>query len=119
MTNEQKVRAYDEAIERAKNYYNTTDSIADTELIELIFPELKESEDERIKNEIIKFLELPHPQFVGKRHQEKWIAWLEKQGNLADKVIKPKFHEGEWVVFNNRHDSVYQVEKIMYDLKDK
>lgn len=36
----------------------------------------------------------------------------EKQGNLADKVIKPKFHEGDWVVFNNRHGSVYQVEKI-------
>lgn len=26
--------------------------------------------------------------------------------------IEPKFHEGDWVVFNNRHDSVYQVEKI-------
>ncbi len=35
--------------------------------------------DKEISNEIIKFLELPHPQFVGKRHQEEWIAWLEKQ----------------------------------------
>lgn len=25
---------------------------------------------------------------------------------------EPKFKEGEWVVFNNRHDSVYQIEKI-------
>jgi hypothetical protein len=37
---------YNKALERAKNYYSTTDSVADTELIELIFPELAESEDE-------------------------------------------------------------------------
>ena len=42
-------KKYKEALERAKNYYSTTDSVADTELIELIFPELKESEDERIR----------------------------------------------------------------------
>ena len=46
-----------------------------------IFPELKESEDEKVRKEIIDFLKLPHPQFVGKRDHEKWIAWLEKQGN--------------------------------------
>lgn len=43
--------------------------------------------DEVIRNEIIKFLELPHPQFVGKRHQEEWVAWLEKQRD-KDKLIK-------------------------------
>ncbi len=26
--------------------------------------------------------------------------------------IEPKFKVGDWVVFNNRHDSIYQVEKI-------
>jgi hypothetical protein len=46
---EEKAKAYDNAIERAKNYYSTTDSVADTELIELIFPELKEGEDEKIR----------------------------------------------------------------------
>jgi len=45
-----------------------------------IIPKLRESEDEKIRKEIIDFLELPHPQFVGKRDHEKWIAWLEKQG---------------------------------------
>lgn len=78
MTNKEK--AYDEALERAKKYCSTTNSVADTELIELIFPELCELEDEKIRKEIINFLELPHPQFVGKRDHEKWISWLEKQG---------------------------------------
>lgn len=26
--------------------------------------------------------------------------------------VEPKFHEGDWVVFNNKHQSIYQVEKI-------
>lgn len=39
------------------------------------------NEDERMRKEIIDFLRLPHPQFVGKRDHEKWIDWLEKQGN--------------------------------------
>jgi hypothetical protein len=37
----------------------------------------------------------------------------EKQGEqeLADKA-EPRFHEGDWVVFNEHHDSIYQIEKI-------
>ena len=52
----------------------------DRETIEYIFPELRESEDEKMRKEIIQFLLLPHPQFVGNRNYEKWIDWLEKQG---------------------------------------
>lgn len=54
--------------------------IVRVEDLENTFPELKESEDERIRKELISFLQLPHPQFAGKRNQEKWLAWLEKQG---------------------------------------
>lgn len=64
--------------------------------LEHILPELKESEDERTRKEIIGFLQLPHPQFVGERKQEKWITWLGKQGekmsdpryNILDKLIE-------------------------------
>ena len=84
MIQEEKAKAYDEVLEKAKNLY--VDSQIDFKKnLETLFPELKESEDERIKNEIIKFLELPHPQFVGKRHQKEWIAWLEKQGEQKSK----------------------------------
>lgn len=81
MTQEEKARRYDEAIEIARQYYNDRAMPIGTNFkLERIFPELKEDEDERIRKEIIDFLELPHPQFVGKRDHEKWIAWLEKQG---------------------------------------
>ena len=48
------------------------------------------NEDEMIRKAIIDFLGLPHPQFVGKRDHEKWIAWLEKQSEKksADEVLK-------------------------------
>lgn len=70
--------------------------IVRVEDLENTFPELKESEDERIRKELINFLQLPHPQFVGKRNQEKWLAWLEEQDEQksADKV-EPKFKVGD------------------------
>ena len=70
---------YQEALERAKEALLTSTSYG-MSVIKEIFPELKENEDEKIRKAIIDFLELPHPQFVGKRDHEKWIAWLEKQG---------------------------------------
>lgn len=42
---------------------------------------------------------------------DKLLSEKQSEQKPANKV-EPKFHEGEWVVFNNRHDSVYQVEKI-------
>ena len=42
MTEKEKAKAYDEAIERAKKLYSNR-------IAEEIFPELKESDDERIR----------------------------------------------------------------------
>ena len=89
LTIEQKAKAYGEAIEQAKKELTTCGDIncdAARQIFRL-FPELKESENERIRKEIIDFLELPHPQFVGKRDHKTWIAWLEKQGE--PKEINP------------------------------
>lgn len=78
----QKARFYDLIIDRAKKELDGCDSpTCDTaSLIFRLIPELNIDEDERIRNEIIQFLQLPHPQFVGKRDHEEWIAYLEKQG---------------------------------------
>lgn len=50
MTEKEKAKAYDEALERAKKLHDKID-------IKEIFPELSESEDERIKKAIIEFFE--------------------------------------------------------------
>lgn len=78
MTTEQKAKAYDEAIKRAKafelpEYKNIMASV---------FPELKESEDEKIRKELIAIYS------VGAKVNAKTgdipdrdiVAWLEKQG---------------------------------------
>jgi len=155
MAQKDKAKAYDKALEKARQlcaYPTTKPFISD---LQDLFPELQESEDERIRKELISH-------FCGIRDNcgKDWygynindiIAWLEKQGEQkpiisddalregiahfgitqrqidnwlkkyvdvekqreqkpADKV-EPKFHEGEWVVFNDNHDSVYQIEKI-------
>lgn len=80
---------YKEALERAKECLQdgTITTIARDYILE-IFPEFQESKDERIRKEIIDFLGLPHPQFVGKRDHEKWIAWLEKQSEKKGYTFK-------------------------------
>ena len=52
------------------------------EKVEGFLPELKESEDERISKEIIKYLEqtVPHHHRDEVLKSKEWIAWLEKQG---------------------------------------
>jgi hypothetical protein len=77
---EEKAKRYDEAIERykAKQEY---ESQKVHEFIEYLFPELAESEDERIRKDIIEAVEL-HKDFTQVR-KEHIYAWLEKQGNLV------------------------------------
>ena len=77
---------YEQALERAK-YYHDRDNI---QFLENIFPELKESEDERIRKELIAFLKENHE--TGRADEtwslsgiESWIAWLEKQGEKGAK----------------------------------
>lgn len=43
--------------------------------------------------------------------EDKDEIWLEKQGEQKSVVI-PKFKVGDWVIFNNHHESIYQIEKI-------
>lgn len=139
---------YNEALERARAIYQGKykPEIAATiaETLQSIFPELKESEDEKIRKEILDYI-------AKSTGCERCVAWLENQGEqksaewhredeqnlnaclgfipheflrrwLKDVVhvkydnpvneVKPKFKVGDWVIFNNKHCSIYQVEKI-------
>ena len=152
LTIEQKAKAYDVATERLRNaFYDDNNRMCEEyrkaviKVIEPIFPELRESEDERIRKEIVELVMQPTWKTEAEFHRRKeLIAWLEKQGEkekFIEKELgyirgyreealrrlqelekqaeqnpmnknKHKFHEGDWIVFNNHHDSIYQVEKI-------
>ena len=79
LTIEEKAKAYDEALERARNirFGNPQSGTANT-VCEEIFPELKEeSEYERIRKQIVYAINKLN---VPGSEKNKLLAWLEKQG---------------------------------------
>ena len=81
---EEKAKRYDEAHNVAENIHRFSSDLAEIKRMEQLFPELKESEDERIRKEIIESMRHQMDRFsdapnVIKKYK-KWIAWLEKRG---------------------------------------
>ena len=87
---EQKAKAYDEAIERAKSKIkNDKDHVLyEDDIIEL-FPALKESEDERIRKSLAAY-------FSKIKQSDMWddefsfgdiLAWFEKQGKKDEEIL--------------------------------
>lgn len=73
---------YEQALERATQKWECGDMTRES--LEYLFPELAESEDEKISKEIVDFIcwETDNGS-ITKEHLEKtnsWLAWLEKQG---------------------------------------
>ena len=77
MTQEEKAKAYSKAVEKAKHEYSITTSEDRKQWLEELFPELKESDDERIRKEILDYID----KSTGCK---RWVAWLEKQGELVE-----------------------------------
>ncbi len=105
MTIEEKAKAYNEIIVRAKKYLEDCPDRVDARgYIEHLIPPLAESEDEKIRKELIVFVKSR-----GGFKQE-YIAWLEKQGeqkpygNIQQKdfapKVEPKFKVGDYIKHN-------------------
>lgn len=90
-TIEEKAKAYDEALERAETLIagetNTSDALFYLNDIKNIFPELIESEDEKIRKDIIQFVQ---SRLAGFPECERFVTWLEKQCKQ-----KPKWTEDD------------------------
>ena len=82
---EEKAKSYDEVVEKAKIEKEKSRNLGLLEFIDENFPELKESEDERVRKEIISAIKEDWP-----GHTD-WIAWLEKQGQKPVYKVEPKF----------------------------
>ena len=87
---EQKANAYDEAVENMRKFRNALNNHEETDLwvskkdivtdIEYYFPELKESEDEKIRKLLIRLFTSNANEKFDDVSTEEIIAWLEKQG---------------------------------------
>lgn len=112
---------YNTALERARDLMTNQNPPAfDKHLIEMVFPELKESRDERIKREILELVSI-----AGNGNQFEEIKdWLEQQGekdpcigctndkgcvtcvngNMKETKFESTFKIGDWFVNNIRKD---------------
>lgn len=130
-------KKYKEALERAKKWRNAPNSdkipTYANRVIEEIFPELKESEDERMRKEITDFIRRkfesscsPTP---SKTTLANWITWLEQQGEKKPGedsltleefknafITKAKQYDIE---LPNRSWDIYALCKELYSLKHK
>lgn len=87
MTAEEKARAYDEAMDRCKEWVSGTweHSVDDTpkDIAEFIFPQLAESENEKIRKELVAFFkemrDTWHEIYWHDLQVEGILAWLEEQ----------------------------------------
>lgn len=82
MTQEEKAKAYDEALKRAKELYVPAkrENSPAWASYEYIFPQLAESEDEKIRKWIINFIEVRLPDAAEFEPEYRAaLAWLEKQ----------------------------------------
>ena len=77
---EEKAKAYDIALKKIKMLLGTGSNCSREEL-EYVFPELKESEDERIMEKVIATIHLYYGEPLEDEAKE-MIAWLEKQNSL-------------------------------------
>ena len=93
MTQEEKARAYDEALEKAReikekimySHLSTESCKAVSEYIDAIIPELAESEDERIRKQLIDAIKIGRSNSGISFTEEaasRYIAWLEKQKDI-------------------------------------
>lgn len=108
---EEKARRYDEAIKSAKSKIkNDKDHVLYEDDVIEIFPELKESEDEKIRREIKAFIKSRGSQITQSK-TDAWIAWLDKQvtsqvktgiewvntiDDACDKRYSEEYAEGEY-----------------------
>lgn len=118
LSTEEKAKRYDDRLEKAKKWYDANTNEGYRGIFEDIFPELKGSEDEKIK-EIIKKVLIDvnngDDPMLGDKETKKCIAWLKKQGDQkpADKV-EPKFKVGDWVIYDHRAYQVVELPKEGY-----
>ena len=87
-------KAYITALARARGIHSFSSDPAEIKRMEDIFPELRESEDERIRKELTQYLiKSKENERAGSLHGnfDEWIVWLEKQEVQKEDVYTKEF----------------------------
>ena len=84
-------KKYKEALEKAKEFYTLCEKCGAKDTVDFLedsFPELKESEDEKIRESLLRWLKSNSYTSIGGIQINDVIAWLEKQGELVNSLSK-------------------------------
>ena len=102
MTQEQKAKAYDKAIEKIKYVMeHGVSPVLNKEDLQDIFPELAESDDDRIRKELLESFKYQQRE---SRTDKEWlngiklsevVAWLEKQGEQNFPILSNSAKTGK------------------------
>jgi hypothetical protein len=122
-------KKHQEDLESAKGWLaiaKENDNKIAVQILENLFPELKESEDEKIRKGLIEHLkELKEQSVEGSHlkrpeHYDAWIAWLEKQSEQkpVDK-IEPKFKIDDWITNGKYTWKVIYIKPLDYILRSQ
>ena len=113
---EEKAKRYDEAIERATEYETRNDCLVRPHVI---FPELQESEHEKIRKELLNWFKSCHwdsiPIDNGKLKRDDVIAWFEKQKE-QEPTIQPVWSEEDEKLYKL---SVENLTELMHRFGEK
>lgn len=93
-------KKYKAALEWMKSLYGGLHGKTKEEA-EKYFPELKESEEDRVKKELLELIGCMHD---ADPRKERWLAWLEKQGQEKHLSEPIKDYQGSFTCWNNAHD---------------
>lgn len=85
---------YKEKLEEAKKLYKTAN--ADQKYaLELLFPEIKENEEERIRKTLIEYFNAYPKDYFGGLKKSYIVAWLEKQGDQNKiEALRAEYEKG-------------------------
>ena len=105
MTQEEKAKAYDKALETAKYWTENPTVWSSDDVCQKLFPELTESKDEKIRKWLLDFVQgLPDEGLdfhFYNLNKKQVLAWLEKQGEQ-----KPAWSEEDEEEFNYALDMI-------------
>jgi len=117
----------EEAMKILKDFHDKSALFSVRTALDTIIPELRESEDERIRKHLISLVKNWDKDGIVSKYTsnandiKQILAWLENQGEQkpTDKV-EPKFHEGEWIISNDKKSTyqVIEVKRGIYVIRD-
>ena len=136
-----------EAMKILKDFHDKSALFSVRTALDTIIPELRESEDERIMKDVKRAISVALDySYFDKETANNCLAWLEKQGYTKKDVddaylkgicntkhelekqseqksvdkIEPKFHEGEWIISNDKKSTyqVIEVKRGIYVIRD-